>query len=163
MCGLDSAPSNRKACTVCSESILSSSHVSCCPVLRSHFSSDNSPTGTCGDLRLELRFGPSNHRIIGSLIDWTSLPRRAQETAPTLVHNGEVDNLHDIAQVPLFELIPRVWWITFTYGGQMCHLEEGLKESLENGAGASYPKCIRLKERLMGQCGAEGADVCVGL
>jgi len=44
------------------------------------------------------------------------------------VYNGEYDTSHDIAQVPYFECIPRVRWITFADGGHFCHLEKGLRE-----------------------------------
>lgn len=75
----------------------------------------------------QLRVGPSVHRANGSLNGWTSIPRLAEITAPTLVYNGEFDTSHDIGQVPYFELIPRVRWITFPDGGHMCHLEQGLQ------------------------------------
>ncbi|KAI1271771.1 proline-specific peptidase [Xylaria sp. FL0933] len=55
----------------------------------------------------------------------TVVHRLAKITAPTLVYNGEYDTSHDIAQVPFFELIPRVRWITFPESGHMCHLEDG--------------------------------------
>lgn len=51
-------------------------------------------------------------------------------TAPTLVYNGEYDTSHDIGQVPYFERIPRVRWVTFANGGHFCHLEEGLMEKV---------------------------------
>ncbi|KAF3767959.1 proline-specific peptidase [Cryphonectria parasitica EP155] len=67
----------------------------------------------------------------GSMKDWTSIPGLPQVTAPTLVYNGEFDSSHDVAQVPFFELIPRVRWITFAGGSHMCHLESGgLKEKV---------------------------------
>jgi L-proline amide hydrolase len=46
------------------------------------------------------------------------------------VYNGEYDTSHDIAQVPYFERIPSVRWITFANGGHMCHLERGLREKV---------------------------------
>ncbi|KAI1345523.1 proline-specific peptidase [Xylaria sp. FL0043] len=70
-------------------------------------------------------YGPSPLIINGSLKTWTVVPRLAKITAPTLVYNGEYDTSHDIAQVPFFELIPRVRWITFPGSGHMCHLEDG--------------------------------------
>lgn len=75
--------------------------------------------------------GPSIHVQIGSMMGWSSIPNLPQITAPTLVYNGEYDTSHDIAQVPFFELIPRVRWITFADAGHMCHLESGgLKEKV---------------------------------
>lgn len=71
------------------------------------------------------RYGPSPLIINGSLKTWTVVPQLANITAPTLVYNGEHDTSHDIAQVPFFELIPRVRWITFPGSGHMCHLEDG--------------------------------------
>ncbi|OTA80300.1 hypothetical protein M434DRAFT_25568 [Hypoxylon sp. CO27-5] len=56
---------------------------------------------------------------------WTVIPRLHKITAPTLVYNGEYDTSQDIAQVPFFELIPRVRLITFSDGGHMCHVEGG--------------------------------------
>lgn len=51
--------------------------------------------------------------------------------APTLVYNAEYDTSHDVAQIPFFELIPRVRWITFHGGSHMCHLEGGgLREKI---------------------------------
>ena len=65
----------------------------------------------------------------GSLSNWDVIPRLPKITAPTLVYNGEYDTSHDIAQVPFFELIPQVRWITISGGGHMCHLEgEGRRE-----------------------------------
>ncbi|KAI1077365.1 proline-specific peptidase [Whalleya microplaca] len=69
--------------------------------------------------------GPSPLTADGSLNAWTVIPHLPNITAPTLVYNGEHDTSHDIAQVPFFELIPRVRWITFPGGGHMCHLEGG--------------------------------------
>ncbi|KAI2617256.1 proline-specific peptidase [Hypomontagnella submonticulosa] len=67
--------------------------------------------------------GPSPLTPDGSLDKWTVISRLPKITAPTLVYNGEYDTSHDIAQVPFFELIPRVRWITFPGAGHMCHLE----------------------------------------
>ncbi|KAI1107298.1 proline-specific peptidase [Jackrogersella minutella] len=75
--------------------------------------------------------GPSPLTADGSLNKWTVIPRLPKITVPTLVYNGEYDTSHDIAQVPFFELIPRVRWITFPGGGHMCHLEgEGRRERI---------------------------------
>ncbi|CAG8957408.1 hypothetical protein HYFRA_00011389 [Hymenoscyphus fraxineus] len=74
--------------------------------------------------------GPSIHVPVGSLLGWTSIPGLPQITAPTLVYNGEYDTSHDIAQVPYFEGIPKVRWITFANGGHMCHVERDLKEKV---------------------------------
>ncbi|KAI0006527.1 proline-specific peptidase [Xylariaceae sp. FL0662B] len=70
-------------------------------------------------------YGPSSLAMIGSLKGWTVVPRLHNITAPTLVFNGEYDTSHDIAQVPFFQLIPQVCWITFPGAGHMCHLEGG--------------------------------------
>ncbi|KAI0158124.1 proline-specific peptidase [Xylariaceae sp. FL1272] len=70
-------------------------------------------------------YGPSPLIINGSLKTWTVVPQLANITAPTLVYNGEYDTSHDVAQVPFFELIPRVRWFTFPGSGHMCHLEDG--------------------------------------
>ncbi|KAK8017425.1 hypothetical protein PG993_013751 [Apiospora rasikravindrae] len=61
----------------------------------------------------------------GSLKDWTVVSRLPSIAAPTLVYNGEHDTSHDVAQVPFFEHIPRVRWITIPGGGHMCHAESG--------------------------------------
>ncbi|KAI0484786.1 proline-specific peptidase [Xylariaceae sp. FL0804] len=79
--------------------------------------------------------GPSLLVRNGSLLSWTSIPRLAQITAPTLVYNGEFDTSMDVAQIPYFELIPRVRWVTFPGGGHMCHVEAGLKERVFNTVG----------------------------
>ncbi|CAJ2509845.1 Uu.00g057450.m01.CDS01 [Anthostomella pinea] len=74
-------------------------------------------------------YGPSSLTMIGSLKDWTVIPRLAKINVPTLVYNGEFDTSNDIAQVPFFELIPRVRWVTLPGAGHMCHLEgSGLRE-----------------------------------
>ncbi|KAI1267763.1 proline-specific peptidase [Xylariaceae sp. FL1019] len=70
-------------------------------------------------------YGPSPLIINGSLKTWTVVPQLANIIAPTLVYNGEYDTSHDVAQVPFFELIPRVRWFTFPGSGHMCHLEDG--------------------------------------
>lgn len=62
------------------------------------------------------------------MANWTCIPRLPQINIPTLVYNAEFDTSHDIAQVPFFELIPKVRWITFPNGSHMCHLERGLQE-----------------------------------
>ncbi|TVY83000.1 L-amino acid amidase [Lachnellula suecica] len=72
--------------------------------------------------------GPSIHVPIGSLLGWTSIPGLSQIIAPTLLYNGEYDTSHDIAQIPYFEHIPKVRWVTFANGGHFCHLEQGLRE-----------------------------------
>ncbi|KAI0473569.1 proline-specific peptidase [Xylariaceae sp. FL0804] len=73
--------------------------------------------------------GPSPLIADGSMNEWTVIPRLSQITAPTLVYNGEYDTSHDIAQIPFFELIPRVRWVSIAGGGHMCHLEgEGRRE-----------------------------------
>ncbi|KAI1389572.1 proline-specific peptidase [Hypoxylon trugodes] len=74
--------------------------------------------------------GPSPLTADGTLDKWTVISRLPKINVPTLVYNGEFDTSHDIAQVPFFELIPRVRWITFPNGGHMCHLEEGLRERI---------------------------------
>ncbi|KAH8895195.1 proline-specific peptidase [Thozetella sp. PMI_491] len=72
--------------------------------------------------------GPSLLVRNGSLLGWTSIPRLPRITAPTLVYNGEYDTSHDIGQIPFFELIPRVRWITFANGSHMCHVEGHLRD-----------------------------------
>ncbi|KAI0391212.1 proline-specific peptidase [Xylariaceae sp. FL0594] len=67
--------------------------------------------------------GPSPLTDAGSLLEWTVIPRLHTIDVPTLVYNGEYDTSHDIAQVPFFELIPRVRWLTIPGGGHMCHVE----------------------------------------
>lgn len=67
--------------------------------------------------------GPSPLTTLGSLKEWSVVSRLPEITASTLVYNGEYDTSHDIAQVPFFELIPRVRWITFQGAGHMCHVE----------------------------------------
>lgn len=61
------------------------------------------------------------------MADWTCIPRLPQINVPTLVYNAEFDTSHDISQVPFFEHIPKVRWITFPNGSHMCHLERGLR------------------------------------
>jgi pimeloyl-ACP methyl ester carboxylesterase len=75
------------------------------------------------------RYGPSSLVVDGTLKTWTAVPVLHKIAAPTLVYNGEYDTSHDIMQVPFFELIPRVRWITFPNSGHMCHLEDsGLRK-----------------------------------
>ncbi|KAI1087126.1 proline-specific peptidase [Rostrohypoxylon terebratum] len=74
--------------------------------------------------------GPSPLTADGSMNEWTVISRLPKITAPTLLYNGEYDTSHDIAQVPFFELIPRVRWITFPGGGHMCHLEGSLRDKI---------------------------------
>lgn len=86
------------------------------------------------------RFGPSVHVPIGSMLGWTSIPGLPQITVPTLIYNGEYDTSHDIAQVPFFELIPRVRWVTFPNAGHMCHLEvdHGTNEKVLKAVGEFF-------------------------
>ncbi|KAI0882002.1 proline-specific peptidase [Annulohypoxylon maeteangense] len=82
------------------------------------------------------RNGPSPLTADGSLNEWTVISRLPDITAPTFIYNGEYDTSHNITQVPFFELIPRVRWITFPNGGHMCHLEgEGLREGILKAVG----------------------------
>ncbi|KAI1817224.1 proline-specific peptidase [Poronia punctata] len=64
-------------------------------------------------------------KVKGTLKTWTVIPRLPNVAVPTLVYNGEYDTSHDVAQVPFFELIPRVRWVTLPGAGHMCHLEDG--------------------------------------
>ncbi|KAI1317247.1 proline-specific peptidase [Xylariaceae sp. FL0255] len=66
--------------------------------------------------------GPSPLTLDGSLKTWTVISRLSAITSPVLVYNGECDTSHDVAQVPFFNLIPRVRWITSSGAGHMCHL-----------------------------------------
>ncbi|KAK8079294.1 proline iminopeptidase [Apiospora phragmitis] len=73
--------------------------------------------------------GPTYLLRGGSLKSWTVVSRLSNITAPTLVVNGEYDTSHDVAQAPLFELIPRVRWVQISGGGHMCHVEgEGRRD-----------------------------------
>ncbi|KAH8882988.1 proline-specific peptidase [Thozetella sp. PMI_491] len=85
-----------------------------------HLSEDKTVYGTM--------YGPSLLVRNGSQLGWTSIPQLPQIAAPTLVYNGEFDTSMDIAQIPYFELIPRVRWVTFPGGSHMCHLEAALRE-----------------------------------
>lgn len=71
------------------------------------------------------RVGPVVSVQTGSLRGWTIIPRLPQITAPTLLYNGEYDTSRDISQIPFFELIPSVRWITFPGGSHMNHVEGG--------------------------------------
>ncbi|PSR82549.1 Alpha/Beta hydrolase protein [Coniella lustricola] len=81
---------------------------------------------------METILGPSIHLNPGegSMSGWTCIPRLPQIKVPTLVYNAEFDTSHDISQVPFFELIPRVRWITFAKGSHMCHLEREVKDKV---------------------------------
>ena len=58
------------------------------------------------------------------MLGWTVIPRLHQITGPTLIMNSEFDtSSQDIAQVPFFELIPRVRWYKFDGAGHMPWLE----------------------------------------
>ncbi|KAI0196402.1 proline-specific peptidase [Astrocystis sublimbata] len=82
------------------------------------------------------RYGPSPLAMIGSLRDWTVVPRLHNITAPTLVYSGEFDTSHDVAQVPFREIIPDVRSIIVPDAGHMCHLEDGgLRERVLNMVG----------------------------
>lgn len=62
--------------------------------------------------------------------DWTCIPRLPQINVTTLVYNAEFDTSHDISQVPFFEHIPKVRWITFQNGSHKCHLECNLRDKV---------------------------------
>ncbi|KAF2151497.1 proline-specific peptidase [Myriangium duriaei CBS 260.36] len=76
--------------------------------------------------------GPSPFAQNGSMIGWTTIPLLPKINAPTLIFNGEFDTSgRDIAQVPFFELIPRVRWVTLNGAGHTAHLEsEELREQV---------------------------------
>ncbi|KAI1813602.1 proline-specific peptidase [Poronia punctata] len=67
--------------------------------------------------------GPSALTDDGSMNKWTVIPRLPNINVSTLVYNGEYDTSHDIAQVPFFEHIPKVRWLTISGAGHMSHLE----------------------------------------
>lgn len=71
------------------------------------------------------RYGPNVAKFTGSLRDWTCIPRLHNIAVPTLVYNGEHDSADSSTQMPFFELVPRVRWVTFQDGCHMCHLEDG--------------------------------------
>ncbi|GAM91102.1 hypothetical protein ANO11243_091490 [Dothideomycetidae sp. 11243] len=63
-------------------------------------------------------------KTAGSLRDWTVTPAAQNINVPTLLFNGEFDQSHDIVVQPLFELIPRVRWVTIP-GASHCPSLEG--------------------------------------
>ncbi|GAM91057.1 hypothetical protein ANO11243_091040 [Dothideomycetidae sp. 11243] len=68
--------------------------------------------------------GPSVFLSVGSLADWTVVPRLHRIDVPTLVFNGEFDTSHDVAQIPFFEHIPRVRWVTIAGASHSCIYEK---------------------------------------
>ncbi|KAF2147653.1 proline-specific peptidase [Myriangium duriaei CBS 260.36] len=70
-------------------------------------------------------FGRNPAYFDGSLRGWSSISRLPKITVPTLIYNGEFDSSSDDTQVPFFEIIPRVRWVTLAGGCHVCHLEEG--------------------------------------
>ncbi|KAK4494383.1 hypothetical protein PRZ48_014681 [Zasmidium cellare] len=75
-------------------------------------------------------FGPSALTCTGTLKDWSCVSRVPKINVPTLLYNAEFDSTTDAAVAPLFELIPRVRWISFPGGGHMCHLEGELRDKV---------------------------------
>lgn len=67
--------------------------------------------------------GPALLNHTGSMIGWTAIPTLHKINVPTLVYNGEYDTSHDVSQIPFFENIPRVRWITLAGAGHMPHVE----------------------------------------
>ncbi|GAM84424.1 hypothetical protein ANO11243_024200 [Dothideomycetidae sp. 11243] len=68
--------------------------------------------------------GPSVHLSLGSLAEWTVVPRLHRIAVPTLVYNGEYDSSHDVAQTPFFERIPDVRWKTIAGASHSCVFEK---------------------------------------
>ncbi|KAF2151596.1 proline-specific peptidase [Myriangium duriaei CBS 260.36] len=76
--------------------------------------------------------GPSPYYQNGTFLEWSCVERLHRIAAPTLIYNAEFDtSSRDIAQMPFFELIPKVRWVKFMEAGHSVHLEsEELKEKV---------------------------------
>ncbi|GAM82303.1 hypothetical protein ANO11243_002820 [Dothideomycetidae sp. 11243] len=68
----------------------------------------------------------------GSMVGWSRVSRLHQINVPTLIYNSEFDtSALDVAQVPFFERIPRVRWVTIANAGHSAHMESPeLKEKV---------------------------------
>ncbi|GAM91071.1 hypothetical protein ANO11243_091180 [Dothideomycetidae sp. 11243] len=70
------------------------------------------------------RHGPTPFVNSGPPANWTVIPRLHKINVPTLIFNREHDAQHDIAQVPMFELIPRLRWVTIAGASHSCGFED---------------------------------------
>lgn len=66
------------------------------------------------------------------MVGFTTIPQLHRITAPTLIYNAEFDtSSRDCAQVPFFELIPRVRWVKLAGAGHCALLQSAeLKEKI---------------------------------
>ena len=71
-----------------------------------------------------LREGPSEFTISGSLRDYDVTSILHTIKVPTLVFNGRYDEVQDFVVLPLFQHIPHVKWYTFAESAHMTRLEE---------------------------------------
>ncbi|CRG87025.1 L-amino acid amidase [Talaromyces islandicus] len=68
-------------------------------------------------------YGPSELTCTGILKDWDTAPVASQIQAPTLLVNGQHDEVGDLAVQPFFDTIPRVRWVTLDGASHMAHIE----------------------------------------
>ncbi|ORY01973.1 Alpha/Beta hydrolase protein [Clohesyomyces aquaticus] len=68
--------------------------------------------------------GPSEFLVTGSIANWTGIALAPSISAPTLVINGEYDEMTDACVQPWVDKIPDVRWEKFDNASHMSHLEE---------------------------------------
>lgn len=69
------------------------------------------------------RYGPSELTCTGILKDWDTAPVASKIQVPTLLINGQYDEVGDNAVQPFFDTIPRVRWVTLEGASHMAHIE----------------------------------------
>lgn len=70
------------------------------------------------------RWGASEFFVTGSLKDFNVTGDAHKIIAPTLLLNGQYDEIQDDVIEPIFEVIPNVKWVKFEESSHMPHLEE---------------------------------------
>ena len=70
------------------------------------------------------RLGPSKLACTGNLKEWTAIPQAHNITAPTLLINGQFDEIVDYATAPFFKDIPKVKWVTIPDASHMSMWEQ---------------------------------------
>ncbi|KAI1334277.1 proline iminopeptidase [Xylariaceae sp. FL0016] len=68
--------------------------------------------------------GPSEFTIVGSFKDWEGWKEGHKIGVPSLVLNGEYDEIRDSIMEPWFNTIPQVRWVTLKNSYHMTHWEQ---------------------------------------
>jgi L-proline amide hydrolase len=76
-----------------------------------------------GSTNIPSRQGPSEFTIVGNFKDWEGWKEAHNIEVPTLLMNGQYDEVQDACVAPWFRSIPRIRWVAFDGASHMTHFE----------------------------------------